>query len=237
MLLWILHKTYILLNINVHNYLQFFLFLLLFISSLTIFRSLRLLRVFKLARSWKGLAELIKTVMKSASGLFNFGLLLSLFIFAYALIGMELYGGNFTPENGFEEAPRFHFDSFVWSLVTVFQVISGENWNETMYIGMRFNGVVGSIYFVSLFVLGNFVALNLFLAILLQNFGDDDDDEDDDEEDLLVNLFIFSCRHMFLCSLATVLCIANFRFVIGFDRFVCVCVCVCVPNGLCIVFR
>ena len=45
--------------------------------------------------------------------------------------------------------------------------------STTTALGMRYNGLVGAIYYVSLFILGNYVALNLFLAILLQNFGEE----------------------------------------------------------------
>merc|ERR1719326_839529 len=59
--------------------------------------------------------------------------------------------------------PRSHFDSFLWAMVTVFQVLSGENWNAAMYDGMRANSVLGVLYFVGLVVLGNLIILNLFL--------------------------------------------------------------------------
>eukprot|EP01083_Nonionella_stella_P139257 424463_1 len=77
---------------------------------------------------------------------------------------------------------RATFDTFWWSLITVFQVIGGENWNEAMYDGIQGIGFKAAFYFVSLFVIGNYILLNLFLAILLSNFGTDEDETPEIED-------------------------------------------------------
>lgn len=46
--------------------------------------------------------------------------------------------------------PRNNFDTLLWSVVTVFQVITGENWNNIMYDTIRGNGMVACVYFISL---------------------------------------------------------------------------------------
>ena len=71
-------------------------------------------------------------------------------------------------ENG--EAPRENFDGLGWTIITIFQVLLGEGWNDIMYSCMRAQGSVISIYYVMLVAGGNIVMLNLFLAILLGNF-------------------------------------------------------------------
>jgi hypothetical protein len=50
----------------------------------------------------------------------------------------------------YEQLPRNNFDSLLWSAVTVFQVITGENWNNIMYDTMRGNGMAACVYFISL---------------------------------------------------------------------------------------
>lgn len=52
-----------------------------------------------------------------------FGLLF-LFIFAFAILGMNLFGGKFNFENaeGKKVTSRSNFDDFLWAMVTVFQV-------------------------------------------------------------------------------------------------------------------
>eukprot|EP01083_Nonionella_stella_P223911 797481_1 len=93
------------------------------------FRAVRLLRVFKLARSWTQLQILLNTVLKSFKSLMNFMLIFALFMFIYSLIGMQMMGAKGVLKS------RATFDTFWWSLITVFQVIGGENWNEAMYDG------------------------------------------------------------------------------------------------------
>jgi hypothetical protein len=68
------------------------------------------------------------------------------------------------------ESPRANFDTFGASIVTIFIVLIGEDWNNVMYNYVRATDQSAMIFFVSLTILGNLVLLNLFLAILLKNF-------------------------------------------------------------------
>ena len=79
--------------------------------------------------------------------------------------------------------PRHHFDDIYWSIVTIFQILTGENWNEVMYDAMRATSPIAALYFLFVLVCGNWVLLNLFLAILLDNFASDKSDDDDDFAD------------------------------------------------------
>ena len=270
----------------------------------SVLRAFRLLRVFKLARSWKELNSIITTVFRSVASVTYLSLILVLFIFVFALLGMQLFGyryefcddgGQMCPPGGavqgvpaflsgggkcsdhrecyasvddagvacaskfdctfglateacdvflagdiyaglntqqratvtfspdvaslvsdrradgvdgcmmfagekdgdgdvFEIAamryvgrpyrPRHNFDDVYWSIITIFQVLTGENWNEVMYDGMYATSDALALYFLLLFSIGNYIILNLFLAILLDNFAADDDDEDEDEDDV-----------------------------------------------------
>ena len=140
------------------------------IGGLIVLRAFRLLRVFKLAKSWKSLRQLINTVVKSMTSISYLGLLMLLFVFIYALMGMQFFGNRWVDE--VQSSPRINFDTFWWSLVGIFIVLTGENWNELMYQAVDYekSGFGPVCYFVSLFVLGNYILLNLFLAILLSNF-------------------------------------------------------------------
>ena len=77
---------------------------------------------------------------------------------------------------GESDLARHHFDDIYMSFITIFQILTGENWNTVMYDGMRSTGTIACIYFVLLVVVGNYVILNLFLAILLDNFSTSDDE-------------------------------------------------------------
>ena len=93
---------------------------------------------------------------------------------------------------GFVDQHRSNFDSFGWAVVTIFQMLTGENWNEVMYDGMN-NVARGTLfYFVALIILGDYIILNLFLAILLDNFAgyaaEEEEEEEAEEDDRGKNL-------------------------------------------------
>ncbi|KAG2787764.1 Sodium channel protein [Phytophthora cactorum] len=158
-------------------------------------RSFRLFRVFKLARDWKSLRELLEMIIRAVASITNFGVLLFLFIYIYALVGVQFFGNTMrfddegypTPFN-LEEfwngtVPRNNFDTLLWAAVTVFQIITGENWNNIMYYAILGNGMLSCIYFISLVILGDFVLMNLFLALLLDNFGDNDEEQEKEKQE------------------------------------------------------
>ena len=105
----------------------------------------------------------------------NYIFLLCLFIYVMALLGMSIFAGTFrfSEEGGFDpngEVPRANFDSLLWSCVTIFQIMIGDNWTTVMYDGVRGTEPLYALYFIMLIILGNIIMLNLFLAILLGNF-------------------------------------------------------------------
>lgn len=141
-----------------------------------------------MAKKWKSLQILLKTMTDSVKEIGNFAFLLALFMFIYSLIGMQLLANRMhfnstnglaigIDEKGYDDAiiPRSHFDNFFWSMVTVFQILSGENWNSVMYDGWKARGWVAVVYFISLVVVGTFIVMNLFLAILLKQFDQNED--------------------------------------------------------------
>uniref|UniRef100_A0A4W5PBI8 Ion transport domain-containing protein n=1 Tax=Hucho hucho TaxID=62062 RepID=A0A4W5PBI8_9TELE len=87
---------------------------------------------------------------------------------------MQLFGGKFN----FDETRRSTFDNFPQSLLTVFQILTGEDWNSVMYDGIMayggasFPGMLVCIYFIILFICGNYILLNVFLAIAVDNLAD-----------------------------------------------------------------
>ncbi|KAG7390915.1 hypothetical protein PHYPSEUDO_006399 [Phytophthora pseudosyringae] len=163
-------------------------------------RSFRLFRVFKLARDWKSLRELLEMIIRAVASITNFGVLLFLFIYIYALVGVQFFGNTMRfDDEGYptpftlEEfwggtVPRNNFDTLLWAAVTVFQIITGENWNNIMYYAILGNGMLSCIYFISLVILGDFVLMNLFLALLLDNFGDDDEEQAKEKQEETMKL-------------------------------------------------
>lgn len=136
-------------------------------------RAFRLFRVFKLFRVGD-LRILIDSIAFTVSTIGNYVVLLVLFIYVYALLGMQFFAGKLRFDDGVPSktgiVPRAHFDSLIWACTTIFSILMGDNWNGIMYDCMRAVGPVCTLYFITLIMFGNIVMLNLFLAILLGNF-------------------------------------------------------------------
>lgn len=98
-----------------------------------------------------------------------------LLIFIYALIGMQFLNGKFDKTG---DSFRCNFNTFGYSLITVFILITGENWNSILYGFIEKDGFIASLYFVSIIIIGNMMLLNLFLAILLNYISDNLDENE-----------------------------------------------------------
>ncbi|XP_026318238.1 muscle calcium channel subunit alpha-1-like [Hyposmocoma kahamanoa] len=144
---------------------------------ISVLRCVRLLRVFKVTKYWRSLSNLVASLLNSIQSIASLLLLLFLFIMIFALLGMQVFGGKFNYDP-VEDKDRHNFDCFWQALLTVFQILTGEDWNAVMYEGIKAYGGVGSVgiiacvYFIILFICGNYILLNVFLAIAVDNLAD-----------------------------------------------------------------
>ncbi|XP_068600039.1 voltage-dependent R-type calcium channel subunit alpha-1E [Brachionichthys hirsutus] len=150
---------------------------------ISVLRALRLLRIFKITKYWASLRNLVVSLMNSMKSIISLIFLLFLFIVVFALLGMQLFGGRFI----FEDYTPTNFDTFPAAIMTVFQILTGEDWNEVMYSGIRSQGGVksgmwSSIYFIVLTLFGNYTLLNVFLAIAVDNLANAQELTKDEEE-------------------------------------------------------
>uniref|UniRef100_A0ABK0M2Q7 Voltage-dependent L-type calcium channel subunit alpha n=1 Tax=Rattus norvegicus TaxID=10116 RepID=A0ABK0M2Q7_RAT len=142
----------------------------------SVFRCVRLLRIFKVTRHWTSLSNLVASLLNSMKSIASLLLLLFLFIIIFSLLGMQLFGGKFNFDE--TQTKRSTFDNFPQALLTVFQILTGEDWNAVMYDGIMAyggpssSGMIVCIYFIILFICGNYILLNVFLAIAVDNLAD-----------------------------------------------------------------
>ncbi|XP_030435337.1 sodium channel protein type 2 subunit alpha isoform X8 [Gopherus evgoodei] len=147
------------------------------VDGLSVLRSFRLLRIFKLAKSWPTLNKLIKIIGNSVGALGNLTLVLAIIVFIFAVVGMQLFGKSYKDcvcKISKEcVLPRWHMQDFFHSFLIVFRVLCGE-WIETMWDCMEVaSQAMCLIVFMMVMVIGNLVVLNLFLALLLSSFSSD----------------------------------------------------------------
>uniref|UniRef100_A0AAQ5ZW69 Voltage-dependent L-type calcium channel subunit alpha n=1 Tax=Amphiprion ocellaris TaxID=80972 RepID=A0AAQ5ZW69_AMPOC len=142
----------------------------------SVLRCIRLLRILKVTKYWKSLSNLVASLLNSVRSIASLLLLLFLFIVIFSLLGMQVFGGKF---NFADHRPRrSNFDNFPQALISVFQILTGEDWTSIMYNGIMayggpvIPGILVSIYFIVLFVCGNYILLNVFLAIAVDNLAE-----------------------------------------------------------------
>ena len=148
---------------------------------LRVIRVFRVGRVLRLVKSAKGIRTLLFSLAVSLPALFNIGLLLVLIMFIYSIMGM----------NFFMEAPQeaglddiFNFDTFLRSFVLLFQMSTSAGWSDVM------NGLISkcstegscgmytgaTVYLLSYLVISYLVVVNMYIAVILENFSQTTED-------------------------------------------------------------
>ncbi|NXU57597.1 SCNAA protein, partial [Turnix velox] len=149
--------------------------------------SFRLLRIFKLAKSWPALNTLMKIILNSVGALGNLTLVLIITVFIFAVVGMQVLG-NYYEKNPLKintsEDLRWHMKDFFHSFLIIFRILCGE-WIETMWECMEVAGKGLCLpIFLLVLVIGNLVVLNLFIALLLSSFSTDSSGGQEDTEEM-----------------------------------------------------
>jgi hypothetical protein len=207
-------------------------------SSLSVLRAFRLLRIFKIIKSWDSLRILLSTVLESLQAITNLGVLILLYLFISALLTKQFFHGALYNSTGYEcswdasqnmnqtartlctnelkpylerdefinkgmcatlgnctwtgihtedDLSRYNFGTTGDALISVFIILTGENWNEIMIqVIDQQDSFYVAVFFIIIMVIGNFMLLNLFLAILLKSIseiGEDDSAVEDDKKE------------------------------------------------------
>jgi len=121
-------------------------------------RLARLLRVMRLISALPELRLIVSTLVRSVPGFANVILLLFIIFYMYAVAGYHLLHQH-DPE---------HWRSLGISLLTLFRILTLEDWTDVMYAAMSFNPYMW-IYFISFVVVATFVVINLFIAVVINN--------------------------------------------------------------------
>jgi hypothetical protein len=141
------------------------------VGIIRLLRVFRVARIFRLVRQLKGIQMLLKTLFISLPSMGNVGALLALVYFIFAVLAVKLFG---TIEDGMCLTRHVNFQSFTYSILTLFQMTTGENWDCIMHDAMdeQKGGVAwASVFFVIFTVIQALIMINLFVAIILDNFG------------------------------------------------------------------
>ena len=121
-------------------------------GALSVLRTFRLMRIFKLVRFMPGLRRQMIVILGSLVEVSNFCLILLLFMFIYSILGMFLFGAKLQG--------RSHFNNLYRSFVTVFQMLTIEDWPGVMFDAVSATSYAATIYFMTLLVSGNYVPVS-----------------------------------------------------------------------------
>jgi voltage-gated sodium channel len=121
-------------------------------------RLIRVLRVLRLVSAIPQLRLIIATLVRSIPSMGHVILLMSVIFYIYAVTGFHLFG----------DVDEEHWGSLGASLLTLFQMVTLEGWVDVMDAASEASPFAW-IYFVSFILVGTFVVLNLFIAVVINN--------------------------------------------------------------------
>ncbi|XP_012521105.1 PREDICTED: two pore calcium channel protein 2 isoform X3 [Propithecus coquereli] len=153
-------------------------------------RLLNMLIVFRFLRiipNIKPMAVVASTVLGLMQNMRAFGGILVVVYYVFAIIGIHLFRGvivappgnsSLAPANGsvpcgsFEQLEYWanNFDDFAAALITLWNIMVVNNWQVFLDAYRRYSGPWSKIYFVSWWLVSSVIWVNLFLALILENF-------------------------------------------------------------------
>jgi len=123
----------------------------------TVARLIRLLRITRLTNRAKEMRIMVSTIVRSLPSMVNIVFLLGILFFIYGVAGYHLFS-HIDPE---------HWGSLPRALMTLFKVITLEGWVEMMR-PVTDASMFNAAFFVSFIVIGTFIVINLFVAIIVK---------------------------------------------------------------------
>ncbi|WFD25877.1 calcium channel protein [Malassezia nana] len=135
----------------------------------------QLLRFYRVIAAIPRMKSLLLRVVGSMSALFNMIAFLVMAIFLAALMSIQLLRGDIRFEDDEGDTFEFTWKQLFNGFLGVYQVFSSENWSETLFnvvsSSKRYHqGVIAAIFLVGWFFFANFILLQMFIAVINENF-------------------------------------------------------------------
>ena len=138
----------------------------------------QIIRIYRVVLAVSLTRELIKKVLGNVSGLLNLIVFVFLITFLTAIFAVQLFRGQFPADEGI----HITFSDIYNGFIGMYQVLSSENWTILLYNSTQYDltwnqAWIGAIFFISWFILANFVVLNMFIAVIQENFDVSEDEK------------------------------------------------------------
>jgi hypothetical protein len=146
--------------------------------NLSMLRVMKMLRMLKLLRKTRAL---ILVVARAQKPMGNLMLFMAFTLSLFAIFGMNMFAGiiceedlvnDTCPSYDYPTTPRTNMNTFPAALFALYQVMTGEDWNSIMYYIMKVPGqeIFGLVFMCSFFILANYILMEMFCAVILENF-------------------------------------------------------------------
>ncbi|MDG1132227.1 MAG: ion transporter [Opitutales bacterium] len=149
---------------------------------LPVLRLARILRVLRLVTAIPKLQLLVTCLLKSLPSMFYVSILLFLLFYIYGAMAVFLFGEN----------DPIHFRNLQTSILSLFRVVTLEDWTDVMYINMygsneygytaydlaKWNPtssgspLLGAVFFVSFVLIGTMIVLNLVIGVIMNSMDE-----------------------------------------------------------------
>ena len=145
-------------------------------NGISIIRTLSLIQMLKFTKVWPSLIEMYSSFVKSTKAIFSILIVLVIIVFIYAMLGNHLFRNKIIDMN--LTVPAGSFQTIADSMLLVFVLLTGEGWPELMTnlmyeykLESKFGEIIPIIYVFSFIILGNFIVLNIFLGIMIDQLS------------------------------------------------------------------
>jgi voltage-gated sodium channel len=147
-----------------------------------VLRLFRLLRVLRLITAIPRLQVIVAGLMRSLPSMVYVSILLFILFYVYAVVGIILFRAN----------DPIHFGDLWTSLLSLFRVVTLEDWTDIMYLQIygsegyagynqsieglditsKAQPLIGTVYFISFVMLGTMIMLNLIIGIVVNGMDE-----------------------------------------------------------------
>ena len=142
----------------------------------------QIIRIYRVVLAVSLTRELIKKVLGNVSGLLNLIVFVFLITFLTAIFAVQIFRGQFPAMDNDDNPIHITFSDIYNGFIGMYQVLSSENWTQLLYNSTQYDLIwnqawIGAIFFISWFILANFVVLNMFIAVIQENFDVSEDEK------------------------------------------------------------
>jgi voltage-dependent calcium channel len=146
---------------------------------LTIFQ---IIRIYRVVLALPITRDLIIIMLGNVTGLLNLILFVVLFCFLAAILATQMFRGSLPQQDWNQNPIRTQFNNLWNSFLGMYQIFSSENWTDIMYHVTNYDMVyntawVGAAFFIIWFILANFITMNMFIAVIQENFDVSEDEK------------------------------------------------------------